>query len=481
MQSGASAKPTPTAQAEDSSYQSSGMLSMLLGGDHPWFDDATSSGMGGLTMLPQTTISQVAGNAGGGGASPDGQGQIKGYYVPSYDEVDPAQNAQALAITAALYTSTTAYVSSVNSKGGSLPMVPGIYDPMALVSYNHDLQEGLYSSTAAAPAMPVREIEAGDTVAYAMGLSESRIDADIAAGKTGFWDAAWYGTRSALYEAGNFASVGFWKRNDARLTDIANGRMSQDNYWTAAGLDAAGSIASLLVAGRVGGFVAGRLGATGYRAYMASGAAAGAAFDLTQQATGLGINAITNGQAGQDAFSWRQLTANTVGGAALGGVLRYAQGSEALNAAYKFQMPVLLESRPVLSMNGFGAVKGFQSPIAKVAGAPSLHDIVPYSTKAPGFEKHHGILDSWARANVPGYAGGRAPTVVLTVPQHNATRAVFNTWRAEQGLTRTKIDWTTIPAQESQTLTYRMFDAAGVPKEVTADYIQAFNQHIYGP
>jgi hypothetical protein len=115
---------------------------------------------------------------------------------------------------------------------------------------------------------------------------------------------------------------------------------------------------------------------------MASGAAGGAAFDLTQQATGLGIHAITNGQAGQDAFSWRQLTATTAFGGALGGVLRYAQSFEAMNAAYKFQIPVLLETRPVLSMNGFGAIKGFQSPLVKTGESVNTEFLVANAAEA---------------------------------------------------------------------------------------------------
>jgi hypothetical protein len=112
--------------------------------------------------------------------------------------------------------------------------------------------------------------------------------------------------------------------------------------------------------------------------------------------------------------------------------------------------------------------------------APKLFDIIPYSKAAPGFEKHHGVLDAWARANIPGYAGRAAPSVVLTPAQHNATRAVFNTWRAEMGWSRTAIDWTRVSAQEMQGLTNRMFQAAGVPADVAGNYFRSFTQYIYG-
>jgi YD repeat-containing protein len=52
-----SVPPVAVAQPDDSSYQSSGILSSL-DSDHPWFKAASSSGSGGLTLLPQMTIAQ---------------------------------------------------------------------------------------------------------------------------------------------------------------------------------------------------------------------------------------------------------------------------------------------------------------------------------------------------------------------------------------------------------------------------------------
>lgn len=42
------------------------------------------------------------------------------------------------------------------------------------------------------------------------------------------------------------------------------------------------------------------------------------------------------------------------------------------------------------------------------------------------------------------------------------------------------IDWTRVSAQEAQSLTNRMLNAAGVPSEVAANYYRAFSQYIYG-
>jgi len=117
----------------------------------------------------------------------------------------------------------------------------------------------------------------------------------------------------------------------------------------------------------------------------------------------------------------------------------------------------------------------------RVLGRAKLYEIIPYWRRAAaGFEKHHGVLDIWARANIPGYTSGAAPAVVLSIEQHNATRAVFNAWRAERGWSKTAIDWARVTPQEAQALTYRMFEAAGVPKDVVTSYFRAFDEFIYG-
>lgn len=127
----------------------------------------------------------------------------------------------------------------------------------------------------------------------------------------------------------------------------------------------------------------------------------------------------------------------------------------------------------------FIPVVGVEAATARLGS--KLYDIIPYwRTAAAGFQKHHGVLDAWARANILGYKSGAAPAVVLSIEQHNATRAVFNTWRAEQGWARTPIDWSRVSPQQMQALTYRMFEAAGVPKDVVSNYFRAFDEFLYG-
>jgi hypothetical protein len=106
-----------------------------------------------------------------------------------------------------------------------------------------------------------------------------------------------------------------------------------------------------------------------------------------------------------------------------------------------------------------------------------LYDIVRYGQKAPGFHKHHGVLDIWATHNVPNYIqrSPDAPTILLSPDQHRATFGVFNRWRAGR-----TIDWTTISPRDVQRLSEQMFDAAGVPSEARASYYRAFSQYIYG-
>ena len=73
--------------------------------------------------------------------------------------------------------------------------------------------------------------------------------------------------------------------------------------------------------------------------------------------------------------------------------------------------------------------------------ATDIFDIIPYSQKATGFEKHHGVMDAWATANIPDYRKLDAPTIVLTPTQHNATRSEFMKWKKEKfGTTKGKID-----------------------------------------
>ncbi len=112
------------------------------------------------------------------------------------------------------------------------------------------------------------------------------------------------------------------------------------------------------------------------------------------------------------------------------------------------------------------------------------YDIVRYGTRltpGSGFQKHHGVLDVWAKENIPGYNSRNAPAIVLTEQQHNLTRAEFNKWRLERtGSITGPIDWANMSPREVQQIADRMFNAANVPSEARSAYYRAFNQYIYG-
>src|SRR5262249_55776184 len=93
-----------------------------------------------------------------------------------------------------------------------------------------------------------------------------------------------------------------------------------------------------------------------------------------------------------------------------------------------------------------------------------------------GLANHHGVMDAWAKANVPDYVSraGGAPTVALTPAQHAAANEVFWAWQRAGGGSVSQMS-----AQEAQALSQRMFDAARVPSAVQQQYFRAFSQYIY--
>lgn len=114
---------------------------------------------------------------------------------------------------------------------------------------------------------------------------------------------------------------------------------------------------------------------------------------------------------------------------------------------------------------------------------PSEFDIVRYNQKATwqklGSEKHHGVLDEWMKVNVKGYSSGRAPTIVLSVANHNATRAAFNRWRAANGWSKLPVPWQDISPRQIQSLMNHFLTEAKVPREAAESYLLELNQYLY--
>ncbi|WP_419882932.1 T7SS effector LXG polymorphic toxin [Peribacillus sp. B-H-3] len=111
------------------------------------------------------------------------------------------------------------------------------------------------------------------------------------------------------------------------------------------------------------------------------------------------------------------------------------------------------------------------------------NDVVPYRPSNSPLENHHGVMDVWAKHNVPNYVsrGGNTPTVALTKEQHAATKAVYREWLYEKTGKKVggKIDWQSFSPREIQELTERMLEAANVPKSARQEYYNSFNKYNY--
>jgi len=111
------------------------------------------------------------------------------------------------------------------------------------------------------------------------------------------------------------------------------------------------------------------------------------------------------------------------------------------------------------------------------------NDIVPYRPSNSPLENHHGVMDVWAKHNVPNYVsrGGNTITVALKKEQHDATRAIYRQWLYEKTGKKVggKVDWQSVSPKEIQELTEKMFDAAKVPNSARQEYYNAFNRYNY--
>jgi hypothetical protein len=111
-------------------------------------------------------------------------------------------------------------------------------------------------------------------------------------------------------------------------------------------------------------------------------------------------------------------------------------------------------------------------------------DVVPYRPTHPGLENHHGVLDAWAKNNIPGYVSraSGSTTMALTPAQHAATKAVYRDWL--QSMTGKavggKVDWKSVSPREMLNLSERMFNAAGVSQAQRNAFYAEFNRYIYG-
>lgn len=127
-------------------------------------------------------------------------------------------------------------------------------------------------------------------------------------------------------------------------------------------------------------------------------------------------------------------------------------------------------------------IPGQQSVSVITKGAVKEYDIVRYGLKTQGIENHHGVMDVWAQANIPGYVSRApdAPTIALSKEAHAATQKVFREWSTAMfgRPIGAKIDWTSVSAKDVHELTEKMFDAAKVPQATRLAYYEAFARYV---
>jgi hypothetical protein len=129
----------------------------------------------------------------------------------------------------------------------------------------------------------------------------------------------------------------------------------------------------------------------------------------------------------------------------------------------------------------FRNIEDFKAAIAKgenVFYVGTHSDITP---RPSGVQSHHGVNSVWMEGNFSNYVPDDAPSVyMLNHPNHNATRGVFNTWRADivKLQATSKVDYSKISKEEILKLAEKQFDAAGVPKVVREEYFKLWEEYL---
>ena len=87
-------------------------------------------------------------------------------------------------------------------------------------------------------------------------------------------------------------------------------------------------------------------------------------------------------------------------------------------------------------------------------------------------ESHHGTMSQWMRSQFGSrYNPNDAPAVLMDIADHNKTRGLYNTWRAD--ITRAnggRFDWSNVSERQIRDLGDRMFEVAKVPDAVRVEY-----------
>jgi hypothetical protein len=106
-----------------------------------------------------------------------------------------------------------------------------------------------------------------------------------------------------------------------------------------------------------------------------------------------------------------------------------------------------------------------------------------------GHQSHHGVNDVWIIENYPEHDAtwlrDNAPAVLMpNVPDHNATRGVFNRWAAEiarrQGVPRAELDWQRVTEGEIWRLAEDQFNATRTPQPLRQEFWEQFSAFSEG-
>jgi RHS repeat-associated protein len=95
-----------------------------------------------------------------------------------------------------------------------------------------------------------------------------------------------------------------------------------------------------------------------------------------------------------------------------------------------------------------------------------------------GTESHHGVMSAWMKKHFPKYIPDDAPAILMSTEAHNATRAVYNRWRAAVTERMGGVfDWGKVTEAEMLNLSEQMFDAAKVPEAARKEYWSQWNAY----
>ena len=105
-------------------------------------------------------------------------------------------------------------------------------------------------------------------------------------------------------------------------------------------------------------------------------------------------------------------------------------------------------------------------------------EVVRYDDKLGGHRNHHGVMDAWAKHNIPGYRSrhGSNPSVRMPKKNHDPTIRASYEWLDANAPGRT---FQELSPREIKQLSDFLFDAAKAPMHVRDEYYSWFTRYIY--